>query len=77
MCSGRKYKYNTFKPHYFGFMSILIPVNTFSNQECAMRRGMRKPRELKLRRYTSRMVATSDYLDSFPRANPSDKIGET
>ena len=42
-----------------------------------MRRGMRKPRGLKVRRYTACLIDLNDYLDSFPEATLSDKIGVT
>ena len=39
-----------------------------------MRRGMRKPRELKVRRYSDLMININEYLVVFPGAKASDKI---
>ena len=39
-----------------------------------MRHGMSKPRGLKVRRYTARLIKPNDYLDVFPGANISDRI---
>ena len=39
-----------------------------------MRRGMSKPRGLKIRRYTARLVDLNYYLYSFPGATLADKI---
>ena len=53
------------------------PIHAFSKQKCAMCRGMRKPRGLKLRRHDSHMIDINAYLDAFYGAKASDKIGET
>ena len=42
-----------------------------------MRRGMRKPRGLKVRRYSYCLIDLNEYLDSFPGENMPDKIGLT
>ena len=42
-----------------------------------MRRGMKKTRTLTVRRYAARLIDINEYLESFPRANLTDKIGVT
>ena len=42
-----------------------------------MHRGMSNLRELKLRRYAAHLIGTNDYLDAFPGAKGSIKIGGT
>ena len=42
-----------------------------------MRCGINKPRELKVRCYTARVIDINDYLDVFPGAKVCDKIGDT
>ena len=42
-----------------------------------MHRGMEKPRCLKVRRYTARLIDLNEYLDLLPGATLSDKIGVT
>ena len=42
-----------------------------------MRRGMKKPRSLTVRRYLARLIDLNDYLKSFTGANFTDKIGIT
>ena len=41
-----------------------------------MRRGTRKPRELKVRRYDDCMIDLNEYLALLPGAKASDKISE-
>ena len=40
------------------------PVNSFSKKKCAMRRGMKKPRSIKVRRYVALFIDLNDCLDS-------------
>ena len=42
-----------------------------------MRRGIKKPRSLTVRRYAARLIYLNEYLASFPGANLTDKIGVT
>ena len=42
-----------------------------------MRRGIRNPIKLKVRRYAARLIYINDYLAAFPGAKESEKIGET
>ena len=42
-----------------------------------MRRGMKKPRALTVRRYAARLINLNEYLASFPGDNLNDKIGVT
>ena len=37
-------------------LSTYFSINVLSKQTCVMRHGMRKPHELKLRRYAARMI---------------------
>ena len=53
------------------------PVNALPKQKCAMRRGIRNPIKLKVRRYAARLIYINDYLAAFPGAKESEKIGET
>ena len=41
-----------------------------------MRRGKRKPQELKVRRYDDRMIELNEYLALLPGAKASDKFFE-
>ena len=42
-----------------------------------MRRGMKKPHSLKVRRYLVRMIDLNKYLSVFPGAKEGNKICET
>ena len=42
-----------------------------------MRRGMKKPHSLTLRRYTASLIYLNGYLAPFPGDNFTDKIGVT
>ena len=42
-----------------------------------MRRCMKKPRSLKLRRYTARLICLNEYLASFPGTAMAQKMGVT
>ena len=42
-----------------------------------MRRGMKKPRRLTVRRYAARLIDINEYLASFLRETLNDKIGIT
>ena len=42
-----------------------------------MRRRMRKPQRLKVRRYAALLIDINEYLASFPRLKLTDKIGMT
>ena len=59
-----------------GLGTYFFPVNALSKQKRAMRRGIRKSRELKVRLYAGHLIDLNDYLDAFPVAKASDKIGE-
>ena len=49
-----------------GLGAYFFPVNFLSKQECAILRVMRKPRGIKLRRYTDFLIDLNEYLDYFP-----------
>ena len=57
-------------------MYFFFPVNNLSKQECAMRQGVSKPRELKVRRYAAHLIDINDYLATFPEAKESNNIVE-
>ena len=61
VCWGGKYDHRKFKPHYFGFKYVLLPVNELSKQKLAMHRVMRKLHELKVRRCTACIIDLNDY----------------
>ena len=42
-----------------------------------MYRGMKKPRELKIRHYADFIIDINEFLDAFPEEKTSGKIGET
>ena len=42
-----------------------------------MRRGMSNTFQLKLRRYSDRMIKFNEYFDVLPEAKASDRIGDT
>ena len=46
-------------------------------EEKVMRRGMRKPCKLKVRRYAAHMIKINEYLDVFLGAKASEKVGDT
>ena len=60
-----------------GLGAYFFPVNSLSKKKRAMRRIMRKPRGLKVRRYSYCLIDLNEYLDSFPGENMPDKIGLT
>ena len=57
--------------HYFP------PVNSISKQKHAMRRGMKKPRSLTIRKYVESLIGLNEYLAYFPGATFNDKISIT
>ena len=57
-----------------GLVQYYFPVNSLSKQKRAMRRRMKKPRALTVRRYLARLIDLNEYLESFPGANLNDKI---
>ena len=57
-----------------GLVTYFFPVNALSNQKRAMRRGVRKPHILKVRRHADRMIDLNKYWDMFPGAKISDKF---
>ena len=52
-------------------------MNFLLKKERSMRHGIRKPRGLKVRRYADLLIGLKEYLDSFPGATMSEKIGAT
>ena len=56
-----------------GLGAYFFPVNDLSKQRHAMRRGIRKPRGLKVRRSAACLIELNDYLNLFPVAKKSDK----
>ena len=55
----------------------ISPINVVSKKKRVMRRGMRTPHGLKVRRYAAHMIELIVYLDAFPGAKESDKVGKT
>ena len=53
--------------------TYVFPVSTISKQKCAIHRGMRNRRSLKIRLYAACMIDINNYLDVFPRERASDK----
>ena len=60
-----------------GLDTYFYPVNALSKQKHTMRRGRRKPRNLKVRRYAARMSDLNEYLAMFPGATENEKNCET
>ena len=58
-----------------GLGEYFTPVNSLANQKRMMRRGMRKPGRLKVRRYTDFLIDLNEYLVFLPGAKLTDKIG--
>ena len=56
---------------------VFFPVNLLSKQKRAIRRCMKKPRSLKVRRYAAHLIDLNECLVSFPVATMDDKIGVT
>ena len=52
-------------------------MDALSKKKHAMRRGIRKPLKLNVRRYAARLIDLNEYLAAFPVARASDNIGET
>ena len=52
-------------------------MNSLSKQKRVMRRRMRKPHELKLRRYSDCLIDLNNYFDVFHGSKLSEKIGMT
>ena len=49
----------------------------YQKQKHVIRHGIRNPIELKLRRYTDRLVDPNEYMSAFPVSKASDKVCET
>ena len=62
-----------FKHIILGVGTYFPPINALSNQKRAIFRGMRTPRELKLRRFADHMIDINEYLTVFPGAKESEK----
>ena len=45
-----------------GLVTYCLSINALSQQNCTMHRGMRKPRELKIRRYAACKIVINEYL---------------
>jgi len=57
----------------------MLPIRALSEQKCYMRRHLRKPRDVKVRDFMTRLVELNHYLDTFPpfladQMLPDDKI---
>ena len=76
MCSGWKYDFVKFEPSHFGLRCVLFTLNALSKKNCRARRGMRKPRELKVRCYTAHLIDFNGYLSDFPGVKSSGNICE-
>ena len=59
------------------FFWVLVRINAFSKQKCAMRRRMKKPRGLKVRRYADHIIDLNKYLSVLPGAKEGDTFCET
>ena len=55
-----------------GLGTYFFPVNALSKKNCVMRRIIRKPRGLKVRRYMARLIDLNEYLAVFPGGNMSE-----
>ena len=62
---------------FVGLGTYFYPVNALSKQKRAMRHGMSRPRELKVRRYTDRLIYINDYLYAYPGEKAKDNIIDT
>ena len=60
-----------------GLAWYFLPVNSLSKQKRAMRRCMKKPRGLKVRRYAACLIGLNEYLAYFTGATMADKMGVT
>ena len=49
------------------------PINTLSKQKREMRRCMKNPRSLKVKRYSACLIDLNEYLVSFPGATMAEK----
>ena len=54
--------------------TYFFPINVLSKQNFAMRRGIRNPWKLKVRRLAARMIEINEYLDAFSEAKASEKV---
>ena len=56
--------------------AYFFPATVLSKQKIAMHRGMRKPHELKMRRYDACLVDPNDYFTAFPVSKSRNNIVE-
>ena len=56
---------------------VFFSCDLISKQKRTMRRCMKKPRSLKVRRYSAHLIHLNDYLASLTGATMTDKIGVT
>ena len=57
-----------------GLALYLPPMNSFSKQKRVIRRGIKKPRCLKVRPHAANLIDLNTYLASLPGENLTDKI---
>ena len=60
-----------------GLRAYFFPVNALPEQQCMIRRGMRKPHSVKVRRYTACIIDINEYLAVLTGSKASNKICET
>ena len=68
--------YETLNVDYIirGLAHYFPPVNTLSKKKRAMRCGIKKARNITVRRYAERLIDLNEYLVSFTGENLTDKI---
>ena len=64
-------------PIILGLGAYFLTINALPKQKCAMHRGMRSPRELKVRCYAPHNIDPNEYLAAFHGAKAHEKISET
>ena len=60
-----------------GLGTYFLPIHVLSKQKRAICHGMRKRRELKVKRYTAHIIDLNKYLSALTGVKASNRIGET
>ena len=65
---------NHLKLIHKGLLEYFFPINALSKQKRVMRRAIRKPRSMTLKRFAARLTVMNYFLPLFPGSDASNKM---
>ena len=57
-----------------GLLDYFSPMNGLSKQKRAVRRAMRKPRDMSFQRFAAQLMGINNFLHIFPGSEPTKKM---